>query len=121
MSLFKDRLFKKFTKPKFYTKEVAPEIPELLEFKGPKISSKIELRIYNIHDCIISYLTSVVFILGIPGYLYILIVDYKEEPNNLFIHDPEDENLRSNTKIVWIWGMFVLLFCGFFLGSYCFY
>jgi len=63
------------------------------------------------NDNFFSFSSSITFIISIIIYLYYLILDYKEQ---------NDKN-RPVYKKIWIWGFFILLFCGFFLSSYCLY
>jgi hypothetical protein len=65
----------------------------------------------ELHDinCVFSYVSSVVFIIGILAYIYFLFQDYR---------DPGE---RSNSDTVWIWGMFILLWSGLLVSSYCIY
>lgn len=60
-------------------------------------------------NCAFSYISSAIFLIGIIIYIYLLVVDSREEGE------------RSNSDTVWIWGMFVLLITGFLISSYCIY
>ena len=60
-------------------------------------------------NCAFSYISSVIFIIGIIAYIYLLVKDSWEEGE------------RSNSDTVWVWGMFVLMIVGFFISSFCIY
>jgi quinol-cytochrome oxidoreductase complex cytochrome b subunit len=62
-------------------------------------------------NCAFSYISSFIFLLGIIVYIYLLVVDSREESTST----------RSNSDTVWIYGMFVLLIIGFLISSYCIY
>ena len=60
-------------------------------------------------NCAFSYVSSVIFLIGIIVYIYFLVIDSQEE------------GTRSNSDQVWVWGMFVLLIVGFLISSFCIY
>jgi predicted membrane channel-forming protein YqfA (hemolysin III family) len=60
-------------------------------------------------NCAFSYISSIIFLIGIIVYIYVLVIDSCEE------------GTRSNSDTVWVWGMFILLIVGFLVSSYCIY
>lgn len=63
-----------------------------------------------IDNCIFNNISAFVFFIGILIYTYFLYLD---------LDSKVEEGIRTKSETIWIWGLYILLFMGFFISIYC--